>query len=296
MNVLVTGALGFFGKEISAHLIGKSNVISLGIEKENDIICDLSKNIPKLEIELEMVVHAAGKAHLVPKDKKEAQAFYDVNVNGTRNLLTALDKTNNLPVSLCFISSVAVYGLETGESISEETELNGNTPYALSKIEAEVLVLEWGKRNNVNILVLRLPLLVGQNPPGNLGQMIQAINKGYYFRIGDGRSRRSMVLAADVAGLITHSQNMQGVFNLTDGYHPTYCELENAIAIQSGRHIKTIPGTLAGYAARLGDFIPGFPINSIRLTKLTQSLTFSDEKARNLLGWKPRPVIEHFKI
>ena len=78
----------------------------------------------------------------------------------------------------------------------------GGTPYADSKIQAEELLREWGKLNNVNMLILRLPLLVGENPPGNLGSMIRAIKKGYYFRIGDGSARRSMVLAEDIAEVV----------------------------------------------------------------------------------------------
>jgi hypothetical protein len=41
---------------------------------------------------------------------------------------------------------------------------------------------------------LVLPLLVGENPRGNLGVMMRAIDKGYYFNIGGGKARKSMVL------------------------------------------------------------------------------------------------------
>ena len=55
-----------------------------------------------------------------------------------------------------------------------------------SKIDAEAEVVSWCKKNDVEFLILRLPLISGPNPPGNLGALYKAIQKGYYFRIGKG--------------------------------------------------------------------------------------------------------------
>ena len=55
-----------------------------------------------------MVIHAAGKAHSVPKTAFEKQQFYDINVLGTQNLLAGFEKIG-LPKQFVFISSVAVY-------------------------------------------------------------------------------------------------------------------------------------------------------------------------------------------
>lgn len=46
------------------------------------------------------------------------------------------------------------------------------------------------KQHNVVCTILRLPLLVGTNPPGNLGAMIKGIARGYYFNIGGGKSKK----------------------------------------------------------------------------------------------------------
>lgn len=289
MSILVTGANGFFGKYLQK-AFRQQSVETLGLGS-CDININLASAIPRLITSYDMVVHAAGKAHLVPRNKYEEDTFYQVNVTGTRNLLTALEEAGRLPGSFVFISTVAVYGLDEGKSISEESPLFGNTPYALSKIQAEQMLRDWGSTNKVSILILRLPLLVGQNPPGNLGQMIRAIKQGYYFRIGTGSARRSMVLAEDVAEFIASSIGKSGTYNLTDGYHPTYQQLEETIATQSGKRIKTIPAYIANAAARVGDYLPGFPINTTKLQKLTSSLTFSDEKARREVGWKPKPVL-----
>jgi nucleoside-diphosphate-sugar epimerase len=54
---------------------------------------------------------------------------------------------------------------------------------------------------------------------------------------------------------------------------------------------------MAKLLARIGDLLGGkSPINSNKLDKITKSLTFSNQKARRELGWKPTNVLENFKI
>jgi hypothetical protein len=44
--------------------------------------------------------------------------------------------------------------------------------------------------------------------------------------------------------------------------------------------------------AKLGNVIPKFPLNSYRLAKLNQTLTFNDERARKELGWNGTNALE----
>lgn len=291
--ILLTGANGFLGNAFR-QVLNPDEIDTLGLFNCT-INIDLSANVPAFTNTYSKVIHAAGKAHVVPRSPEQAKQFFQINVEGTRNLLRGLENLPVLPRQIIFISTVAVYGCETGNFINETSPLNGITPYAKSKIEAESLLQEWGLKNNVHVLILRLPLLVGANPPGNLGSMLRAIQKGYYFRIGNSEARRSMLLASDVATFVNKTTNISGIYNLTDGYHPTFLELENRIAKLYHRKIKTIPYPLARFAAKTGDHLPGFPFNSLRLEKMTQSLTFSDEKARSEIQWHSKPVLSFFE-
>lgn len=204
-----------------------------------------------------------------------------------------------------FISTVAVYGLESGENIHENCPLKGSTPYALSKIQAERLLIEWAERHQIPLVILRLPLIVGTNPPGNLRFIANAISKGLYVRIKGNYAKKSMVLAEDVAQLISKLPiNASGIYNLTDGTNPTFAQVEDAIAISYQKRIPlSIPLSLINIVARIGDGlrtigIP-FPVFSERIEKMTSSLTFSDLKARKEIDWSPRPVlpfIENHKL
>ncbi len=293
MTILLTGASGFLGRIINKNF--KDSIITLG-RKNCDIISDIANNIPPLP-KVEIVIHAAGKAHTVPKNQKEAKQFFDINVKGTHNLLKALEQ-GAIPKSFVFISSVAVYGVETGRLINESSQLLATDPYGKSKIEAERLVTEWANKNGVICTILRLPLIAGINPPGNLKSMIDGIKKGYYFNIDGGRAKKSIVLAEDVAKIIPVAAKIGGIYNLTDSYHPAFFELSRIIAGQLNKPIPlNIPKFFATFIAKIGDFMgDGFPINSKKIKKITSDLTFDDSKAKRLLDWQPMSVLEGFKI
>jgi len=303
MNGLLTGASGFLGKHIHAILSQRDSVITLGrqICAGEHIHCDLARQTPDLrQHRFDYVVNAAGKAHSVPRTPGEVAEYEHINVEGTQRILSALERGDTLPRALVHISTVLAYGRAEGLMLDEDTPLLATDVYGRSKAQAEELVQQWGLRTGVQTTILRLPLVVADHPQGNLAALIGAIRRGRYMRIGDGTARRSMVLAGDIARIIPRAIEVQGTFNLTDGRHPTVRELEDAIALQAGRRfIPTLPLTAARLVARVGDGINAlvgrkFPLDSIALTKLTSSLTFSDERARQQLGWQPQPVLSFF--
>ena len=295
LNVLLTGSNGFLGKHIALELDTQFNIFTLS-RTNSKINCDLIDNQPKLPL-IDIVIHSAGLAHNIPKSRADESSFFKTNVNGTANLLSALNVLSVKPKSFIFISSVSVYGLFNGQNINEEYPLLAKDPYGKSKIEAEKLVTEWCIKNDVVCTILRLPLIVGSNPPGNLGKMINGIKNGFYFNIAGGKANKSMVLASDVSKYILKASEKGGIYNLTDGYHPNFYELSYSIANLIGKNnLLNIPylvsKTLALIGDRLGKF---FPFNSFMLSKITSTLTFDDTKARLAFGWNPNSVLKFYK-
>lgn len=296
MNCLLTGSNGFLGRVLES-LSSNNTVIHTLSKSSGEYNVNLETQIPIFNQQFDIVIHAAGKAHSFPKSIKDRDAFFSVNVQGSKNLLKGLENYK-LPKSFVFISSVAVYGLSEGYLINEQSELNAIDPYGKSKVQAERLVLQWCTENNVTCSILRLPLVVGLNPPGNLGAMIKGIQKGYYFNIAGGSAKKSMVLASDVAKYLLKASEIGGIFNLTDGYNPSFFELSENISRQLGKNRpKNLPLWLAKVSARIGDlFGAKAPLNSDKLCKINSDLTFDDTKAREAFGWDPTPVLEGFKI
>ncbi|GAB2552715.1 NAD-dependent epimerase/dehydratase family protein [Spirosoma aerophilum] len=304
MTILLTGASGYLGSRIYQILAQNHRVITLGrtVYSSRHLYSDLAEQVPVMPNErFDLVIHAAGKADPVPRTDKERADYQRVNVQGTAHLLKALDTMAVRPAAFVHLSTVLVYGCSAGHLLTETTSRSAIDPYGVSKIEAEKLLQEWAAQTGVRLTILRLPLVVAQPLKGNLAAMQQAIRKRYYVRFSKGLARRSMVRADDVAAVILRAASVGGIFNLTDGYHPTVGELEAALACQVGREnrIPVVPAPLASLVACMGDGINAiagrrFPLDSIALQKLTSTLTFSDERARQQLNWSPRPVLDLF--
>jgi nucleoside-diphosphate-sugar epimerase len=289
-NVLITGTSGFLGQTLTNFLKVDYTIFELSKPDMLNSI-RLDKEVPAFSQAFDMVVHSAGKAHSIPKNEIERNKFFEVNVKGTENLLRGLALAG-IPKQFVFISSVAVYGKEYGDSITENEKLKAKDPYGLSKIQAEQIVMDWCNKNKVVCTILRLPLLVGKNPPGNLGEMLKGIKKGFYYNIGGGKAKKSMVLAEDVSRFIPIIAPVGGTYNLTDGVHPSFSALSHAIA---KKKINNLPLSVAKIMGYLGDIIgEKAPINSLKIKKITSDLTFDDAKAREL-GWSPQPVLEYLK-
>lgn len=294
--ILLTGASGFLGKVLyqkidhSITTLGRTQLLGSHISNDLQSIFTLPY--------FHTVIHNAGKAHMVPKTEEEKEDFYKVNFHGTENLLKSL--TPNPPKQFIFISTIAVYGLESGTLISENRTPNPNTPYGESKWLAEKAVKEWAEKNSVNYHILRLPLVVGSNPPGNLGAIKKAIQKRYYFKIKNNKAQKSMVLADDIAKLIINLPlDKSGIYNLTDGIHPAFNEVEASIEHRVASKSFTMPLSIIKFIAIIGDFFSKLnfpaPLNSPKLKKMTSTLTFDDSKARRELKWNPNPVLPFIK-
>ena len=297
MTLLFTGASGFLGSNIIHLLNGTYNIISVGLSPQDTYLVDIATDIPTFTDAFDVVFHAAGKAHSVPKTEAEERLFFDVNLQGTKNLCTALERSG-IPKAFIFISTVAVYGCDSGENITEEHPLNGTTPYALSKIKAEKYLEGWCAMHNVKLSILRPSLIAGPNPPGNLGAMIHGIKNGKYLSIAGGKARKSVLMVQDIANLLPMLIEKGGIYNVCDSYQPSFRELEMVICKQLNKKRPiSIPYWLAKSMAVIGDCLgEKAPINSLKLRKITSSLTFSNEKAVRELKWKPMNVLETFLI
>ena len=254
-KLLFTGGTGFLGKNVMPLLTQEYEVTTCGITSEDMLKANLAKEAPELPEKYDVVLHACGKAHVVPKTEEEKKAFYDVNYQGTINLCTALEKAGE-PKALIFISTVAVYGCEYGENIDERHPLNGNSPYAESKRMAEEYLTKWCLGHQVRLGILRPSLLAGKKAPGNLGAMVNGIQKGFYLNIAGGKVKKSILMAEDIARLVPLLEEKGGVYNVCDTRQPTFGEISMSVAHQLGKGKPiNIPYWMAWCMAKVGDLL-----------------------------------------
>lgn len=297
-SLLFTGATGFLGSNVLPLLRQNYEVETLALDPKADFNINLVTDQIVLSKQYDIVLHAAGKAHVIPKTEEEIKLFFDINYEGTKKLCSALEKSG-VPKSFVFMSTVAVYGCDIGEKITENHSLDGETPYAKSKIMAEEFLKDWCSRNNIILTILRPSLIAGKNPPGNLGAMIKGISSGKYLSIAGGVSHKSVMMACDLANVIPLCEDKGGIFNICDDSYPSFHELEVLISKQLGkkRPPLNIPYWVANILAHIGNLMgKKAPINSLRLEKIVKSLTFSNEKIKKELGFVPTDVLSNFRI
>ncbi|MBI2052009.1 NAD(P)-dependent oxidoreductase [Candidatus Roizmanbacteria bacterium] len=147
MKVLITGGAGFLGLHLAHFLSKKGFVVTLVDINEIDadeypknakfVLADVrdGTRMTTLLKGKDVVIHAAAALPLWKR-----QEIFDVNIEGTRNVLSASLK--NGVKHVVFISSTAVYGIQGKHPTEEDDPLAGVGPYGESKIQAEKLCME----------------------------------------------------------------------------------------------------------------------------------------------------------
>lgn len=152
-RALITGINGFTGYYVAAELEQAGwDVWGIGSQASSDItanyrqvdILDQAALLKVLsEVSAQVVVHLAAIAFVAHHD---ADAFYQVNLVGTRNLLAALAAIPQKPDCVLLASSANIYGNSTEGVLSETTPPNPANDYAVSKLAMEYMAKLWMDR------------------------------------------------------------------------------------------------------------------------------------------------------
>lgn len=221
MKCIVTGGAGFIGSHLSELLLKEGHHVlalddlSNGQEKNLQSFQDHPCFIfQKLDIRdasalekafenVDWVFHLAGLADIVPSIESPKD-YYEVNVNGTFNVLEAAKKAQ--VKRLVYAASSSCYGLATEFPTPETAEISPEYPYALTKFLGEELVLHWAKVYRLPALSLRLFNVYGprSRTNGTYGAVFgvflaQKLNGQAFTVVGDGTQSRDFTFVTDVA-------------------------------------------------------------------------------------------------
>jgi nucleoside-diphosphate-sugar epimerase len=204
-SVLITGAAGFLGSELVRQSVAAGmNVRMLDLKRPRGLpalsfhAVDL-RDTGALENcfhGMEAVIHAAGLAHQFRSADVSADAFRTINEIGTANAVRSAVLGGVRRFLL--VSSVAVYGSSPPEC-DETQECRPVGPYAISKLNAEQRAIDIAEAARMQLTILRLATVYGEEDPGNLARLIRAIEKGRFVWIGTGSNRKSLIHRDDAA-------------------------------------------------------------------------------------------------
>ncbi len=314
MTALVTGAGGFIGRHLIERLLhdgravralvreaGRPGDWPAGVEVVAGDVRD-PQAMKAAAAGCEAVFHLAGKAHALTEVQGDEEVYRAVNTDGTRHVLEGAVAGGARRFVL--FSSVKAMGEGGARCLDETFDGPPETPYGRSKLAAEQLTLDIGRRAGLHVSCLRLPLVYGPGNKGNLSKMIAAIDRGLFPPLPELGNRRSMVHVVDVARAALLAAD-QAVANgrryiVTDGHAYSTRQLYELICRALGKRVSGwhVPLWTLQAMGRAGDAIgrvrgKRFIFDSDALEKLTGSAWYSSEKITRELGYRPSVSFEH---
>jgi len=152
---------------------------------------------------VQLVVHAAGRAHVLKDTAENAHLYERVNAEATRALCAASVRAG--VKRFVYLSSIKVNGEQTGERpFTSEDVPNPQDPYALSKLHAENSVREAAAGTQMEVAIVRPPLVYGPGVRANFLRLLQLIERGYPLPFGSIDNRRSLVGVWNLCDLVMH--------------------------------------------------------------------------------------------
>lgn len=260
MKIAVIGGSGFVGTRLIDILVSTGQYNLLNIDKNiSEKFPDISvignvMNKETLIFQLQgtdVVVLLAAEHR---DDVAPVSLYYDVNVEGMRNTLEAME-ANNVK-RIVFTSSVAIYGLDKNNP-DESFPADPFNHYGKSKWNAEQLLQEWYKKHeDWNINIIRPTVIFGEGNRGNVYNLLNQIANGKFMMIGKGNNQKSMSYIRNVIAfikfLIEEKKSGYNIYNYVDKPDFTTNDLVHHTSEILNKNIPTthIPywiGMLGGY-------------------------------------------------
>lgn len=297
-NITLIGASGFVGTRLLEKINTKYSCANL--DKHNSNFYPEITHIADVRNRDEIQQKFTGQDLVVllaaehRDDVSPTSLYYDVNVQGMRNVLDAME-ANGIK-RIIFTSSVAVYGLNKVNP-NEGHSVDPFNHYGESKWQAEQVLQEWYKtHSDWNINILRPTVIFGERNRGNVYNLLKQIAGGKFLMVGAGNNKKSMAYVGNIVAfiqfLIEEKTNGYNVYNYVDKPDFTMNELVSVVGKVLKKQIPSIKipyslGMLAGYGFDLLAKISGrkLPVSSVRVKKFCATTQY-DATAAHSCGFE----------
>jgi nucleoside-diphosphate-sugar epimerase len=283
MNIIITGAAGFVGSNLSKYLEEKGNVVGKLSLRNPDWI--LNKNA-------DVIIHLAGKAHDTANTSADDE-YFKVNRDLTIQLFEEF--LNSEIRDFIYFSSVKATADTIIGILDENHSSDPKTPYGKSKLQAENYLLSKTLPVGKRVFIIRPCMIHGPGNKGNLNLLYKIVEKGIPWPLADFENLRSFLSIDNlnflIERIVSEKSIKSGIYNFSDDKALSTNELVKIIANTSGKKEKLlkIPKHLISIAAKTGDYLK-LPLNSERLKKLTENYIVSNQKIKTALNIDSLPI------
>ena len=300
-RILVTGPDGFVGSRLCRRLLNDGWAVRgaqlapapLPAGCESVTVGDLAAavNWPEALQGVDCVIHLAARVHVMQDRAADPlREFRHVNTEGTRALATAAAAAG--VKRFVFVSTVKVLGESTtARPFTAEDVPATHDPYGRSKLEAEQLLWQLAEHSQMEVTLVRPPLVYGPGVRANFLKLLSAVAKGIPLPLGLVHNRRSLVgvdnLVDFLVCCLAHDQAANEAFLVSDGRDLSTAELVRAMAAALQRRpvLLPVPPALMKWAG-------GLLGKRAEVDRLCGSLELDISKARKRLGWSPPVTVE----
>ena len=292
MRIVVTGGSGFIGTRLVEMLLDADHEVVILDKRPSTRYGDLVEHgdVRRLEDVLTTLRGCDVVFHLAAEQRDDVEPpslYYDVNVEGTANVVRAA-KAHDIG-RIIFTSSSAVYGLSEGTP-NEESPPAPFNDYGKSKLRAEAVLRSWAERTGGSLLVVRPCAVFGVGSKGNVTRLIDAVARKRFLMVGAGRNRKSLSYVDNLAAFLKLSAEgeiVHEVVNYADKPDLTMDELVRILRVETGQEgfpprIPYVLGMLAGYTADAVTALTGrsLPVSSTRLKKFCATTQLDTSRLR----------------
>ena len=295
MKILITGIHGFVGSNIVKAMGRNHEIYGLDIvapEKEGVVKTFSWKDLDENKIpQVDAVIHLAGKAHDLKKTSGP-EIYFKINTGLTQKIYDWFLQSS--AGKFIFFSSVkAAADFVPGDILTEDIVPNPMGPYGESKIKAEEYILSHPATGK-QVYILRPCMIHGPGNKGNLNLLYGVVKKGIPWPLGAFENRRCFTSVGNLCFAIERlltKDVASGIYNMGDDESLSTNELIAVICNALGKraHIWHLPKGLMNGMAKVGDILH-LPLNSERLTKLTENYVVSNAKIKRALGVDKMPI------
>ena len=284
MNVIITGATGFVGQNLSKYLTTqnyKIQPLSLRNKGWKSAFDDKANAI----------IHLAGKAHDTKKTSQSSE-YFTVNTELTKQLFDVFLKSDIQ--DFVYFSSVKAAADVVENILFEEENPNPKTPYGLSKLKAEEYILSQKLPENKRIFIIRPCMIHGEGNKGNLNLLYNVVAKGIPYPLAAFNNERSFLnidnLNFLVFSILKNKNVNSGIYNFADDDLISTNQLVSIISkvIDKKTKLIRVPKSIIINSAKLGDILK-LPLNTEKLTKLTENYRVSNQKIKKALQLEKLP-------